>query len=341
MAKSAIAAPEEQKRPGAPASPLSAGWRSLVNRQELAVLAVLLLVGGALSLHTTTFLSPTNLLNVARSFSWFAIAAFGVSMVILIGGIDLSVGAVMALAGLVSAMAATAGLPAPLAFAAGLAAGLATGMVNGILIGRVGLPPFIITLGTMGIARGITLGLTGGAPIRELPPAFRALGQGDLALGPLVLPLPVVWMLTLALLASLLLYRTVLGRYIYTLGSNERALLLAGVPVARVKVVVYTLCGLLAACAGIIMTARLGVAAPTAAAGYELDIIAAAVIGGTSLFGGEGSIVGVLLGATLMQVVRNGLVLMGVPAYWQVLAIGAMILAVVLVDYWRRRRIAH
>jgi ribose transport system permease protein len=149
--------------------------------------------------------------------------------------------------------------------------------------------------------------------------------------------LPVLITLGLALLVSLLLGQTVLGRYIYTLGSSERALLVSGVNTGQIKVLVYTLGGLLAAIGGLLMTARLGVAAPTAALGYELDIIAAAIIGGTSLFGGQGSIVGVLLGAVLMQVVRNGLVLLGFAAYWQTVAIGAMILAAILLDYWQRR----
>ncbi len=337
MAKTAIVA-AKATRPKA-LHYLRSGWRILIGRQELIVLLLLVLVSVALSLRTENFFTSTNLSNVARSFSWFAIAAFGASMVILIGGIDLSVGAVMALAGLVSALAMQMGLPVPLAVLMGLLSGAVVGLINGLLIGRFGLPPFMVTLGTMGVARGVTLGLTGGVPVRDLPAAFRFLGQADLNIGAWVLPLPVIWMCMLALLVALLLNQTVLGRYIYTVGNNERALTLAGVRIARVKAVVYTLSGLLSACAGMIMTARLGVAAPAPMVGYELDIIAAAVIGGTSLFGGEGSIVGVVLGAALMQIVRNGLVLLGVPVYWQVLAIGGMILMVILLDYWRRRRI--
>jgi ribose transport system permease protein len=166
------------------------------------------------------------------------------------------------------------------------------------------------------------------------------LGQAELVLGPLNLPIPVLVMVVLALLVFFLLDRTVLGRYIFTLGGSERALLVSGIDLTQIKVLVYTLCGVLAAIGGVLMTARIGVAAPTAATGYELDIIAAAVIGGTSLFGGEGSILGVLLGAAFMQVLRNGLVLLGFPAYWQSAAIGAMILIALLLDYWRRQRVA-
>lgn len=305
------------------------------------MLALVLLVGAGLSLLSANFYQPTNLLNLARGASWFAVAALGVSMVIVIGGIDLSVGAVMALAGLVCAVGLRAGLPLPLAVGAGLAAGAAVGLVNGTLVARLNLPPFIVTLGMMGVARGLTYGLTNGAPIRDLPPQFRALGQSDVQLGPLTLPASLLAMALLAGLVALLLERTVLGRYIYTLGRDEQALRLAGVPTEQIKTAVYTLSGLLAACGGIMMTAWLGVAAPTAAEGYELDIIAAAVIGGASLFGGEGGVVGVVLGTLLMLMVRNGMVLLGFPAYWQIGAIGAMILVVVLIDYLRRRRLTR
>jgi ribose transport system permease protein len=324
-----------------PTSRTRALLRFLGGRQELVILGLCLLVATVLSLQNANFLQATNLLNLARGISWFAVAALGVGLAILIGGIDLSVGAVMALAGLICAIALQAGLPLPLAIGAGLLSGAAVGLCNGLLVGRFGLPPFIVTLGTMGVARGLTLGLTGGAPLRELPPAFRTLGQADLRLGPLTLPLSLLAMAALAALVALLLDRTVLGRYIYTLGRDEEALRQAGVDTARIKITVYTLSSLLAACGGIIMTSWLGVAAPTAAQGYELDIIAAAVIGGASLFGGEGSVLGVVLGTLLMLMVRNGMVLLGLPGHLQTGAIGAIILAVVLIDYARRRRLAR
>jgi ribose transport system permease protein len=317
--------------------PSQQAWQTWSSRQELFVLLLLLGVGIFLSLRTEVFLTVENLSNLTRYFSWIAIAAIGESMVIMIGGIDLSVGAVMALAGLISALSLRDGLSIPVSVGAGLLTGGAVGWANGVLVGRVHLPSFVVTLGTMSIARGITFGLTGGWPVRDLPAGFHFLGQQDLALGGWNLPMPVLIMLCLALVV-LLLGNTVLGGYIYTLGRDERALLFAGVNLTLVKIVVYTLCGVLAAAGGLLMTARLGVAAPTAASGYELDIIAAAVFGGTSLFGGEGSILGVLLGAAFMQVLRNGLVILGFPAYWQTAAIGAMILAALLIDFFRRRR---
>lgn len=310
----------------------------LVSRSETVLLGLLLLIGLILSTRTETFLTSSNMLNIAYQSSWLAIAAIGVSMVIIIGGIDLSVGALMALAGAVTALSIQAGLPIGLSIVLGLGSSAFFGMINGLLVGQIGLPPFIVTLGIMGIARGLTLGITGGRPIRDLPEAFTRLGQGTLQFGAFSAPLPVIWMLIVALLVAWLLHTTVLGRYIYALGRDEQALLAVGLPTPQIKVLVYTLSGLLAGSGGIILTARLGVAAPTAANGYELDIIAAAVIGGASLFGGEGTVLGAILGAVLMQTLRNGLVQLGTQAYWQVGAIGIMTLIVLLLDYTRRRR---
>ena len=331
--------------PGEPRSRLARGlrrgWRSLIQRQELVVAVLLFLFGILLSMSTSTFFTATNLMNIALSFSWYVIAAFGALMVIIVGGIDLSVGAVMALAGMIGAMALDVGLPLPLALLCGLGSGALVGLINGLLVGRTGLPPFMVTLGTMGITRGIVLSLTSGAPVMNLSPGFRYLGQGEIALGTVVIPLPVIWMLLIAAVMSLLLQQTVFGRYIYTAGQSERALRVAGISPRRVKTVVYTLSGVLAGLAGLILTARLGVAAPMAASGYELDIIAAAVIGGASLFGGQGTVAGVILGASLIQVIRNGVVLLGLSNQnqWQFVTIGSMILVVLLLDYWRRRRV--
>jgi ribose transport system permease protein len=303
----------------------------------MVLLLLLFLVGLFLSLFTDFFFTSRNLSNVARASSWIAIAAFGQCMVIIIGGIDLSVGAVMALAGIVSALCIKAGWPVSTAIMAGLLTGALVGWINGMVISRLKLQPFIVTLGTLSIVRGIIFGLTGGWPVRSLPQSFRFLGQYDLPLGS-GLALSILFMLGVALLVGLLLGQTVLGKYIYTLGSSERALLVSGIDIAQIKVLVYTMCGLLTAIGGLLLTARLGVAAPTAAIGYELDIIAATIIGGASLFGGKGTILGVLLGAVMMQMLRNGLVLLGFPAHWQSVAIGAMILIAVLLDYWRRKR---
>ena len=290
------------------------------------------------SLFTKTFLTANNLQNVSRNFAWITIPAFGESLVIIIGGIDLSVGAVMALSGLITALALRFGLPIPLALVAGLLAGSLVGWINGTLVGRVRFPPFIVTLGTASIVRGIIFGLAEGWPIRDLPLIFRNLGQADVQVGPIAVPVPLIITVLLAILVYIILSKTVLGRYIYSLGENEQALIVTGIGLPNLKIIVYTLCGALTAVGGILMTARLGVAAPTAATGYELNIIAAVIIGGTSLFGGEGSILGVLLGAAFMQILLNGLVLLGLPAYWQSAGLGSMIFIGLLLDLWRQNR---
>jgi ribose transport system permease protein len=317
---------------------LSRFWGATLGRYPVVLLLLLFVVGVLLGLQQQTFFTGPNLLNVARTFSWLAIAAFGESLVIIIGGIDLSVGAAMGLSGLISAQCMQAGLPVLLAVIAGLATGVLVGWLNGTIVAHVKLPPFIVTLGMMSVMQGLTHGLSGGWSVTDLPQGFRMLGQSDLSLGPIPLPLPFVFVLVLAVLVSVLTNRTLLGRYVYALADSEQALRISGVNVAQVKVATYMLCSLLAAAGGLLMTARLGVATPTAATGYELDIIAAAVIGGTSLFGGKGSTLGVLLGAAFMQILRNGLVLLGFPAYWQEAAMGAMILLAILLDYWRRER---
>jgi len=212
------------------------------------------------------------------------------------------------------------------------------GMANGLLITKVHINPFITTLGMMSIARGITYGATGGWPVRGLPKEFNRLGQYDLPVGEWGVPVPVLVMLVLAVFTSIFLGRTTNGRHIYAVGGNEEAARVSGINNRRLKLLVYTACGFFAAAGGILMTARLGVAAPTAADGYELDIIAAVVIGGVSLFGGEGTILGVLIGAALMQTIRTGLNLLGFPTYWQPAAIGAVIIFAIMFDRWQKGR---
>ncbi len=317
-------------------------WGSRVRRisvpQEAGIFVILMLMGVFLSLRTGTFLTSTNLFNVLRAFSWIAISAFGETMVIITAGIDLSVGSIMALSGLTTALALTSGLPVVPAIIVGLLTGTVVGLVNGILVSKANLPPFIATLGTMSIARGICYGLTHGQPVRGFPKSFTFLGQYDVPIGSVAVPLPVIFMVVIAIVMSLFLSRTVWGRHMYAVGGNEEAAKLSGINTGRVKLMVYILSGLLTAIGGLLMTARLGVAAPTAGLGYELDVIAAVVIGGTSLMGGEGTIVGVLIGAAIMQVLRNGLVLMGFPAYWQPAAIGLVIIAAITLDQLRKRR---
>lgn len=316
-------------------------WQSYISVQEAGILIIFLLWCAFLSIATDTFLTTNNVFNMLRSFSWIAIAAFGETLIVLTAGIDLSVGSNMALSGLATALLLTAGVPVPLAVLGGIFAGILVGFLNGGLVTRFRIPPFIATLGMMSIARGVTYGATNGWPVRGLPESFRFLGQGDIPIGPWDVPIPVIVMLVLAVLTSLYLGRTVSGRHIYAVGGNEEATRVTGINTQRLKLFVYVAGGLFAAIGGILMTARLGVAAPTAATGYELDIIAAVVIGGVSLFGGEGTILGVLVGAALMQTIRTGLNLLGFPAYWQPAAIGGVIILAIVFDQWRKERSAE
>ncbi|ACI19619.1 ABC transporter permease [Dictyoglomus thermophilum] len=306
--------------------------------QELGILVILFLLSLFLSLTTETFLTSTNIFNILRAFSWIAISGFGILMVIITGGIDLSVGSVMAMAGLITAMMLKANFGVFLSILGGIFIGGLIGFINGILISKTNLPPFIATLGTMNIARGFCYGVTGGWPVRDLPKSFITLGQYDVPFLGVGIPLPVIFMIVLGIITSIFLNRTSWGYKIYAVGGNEQAARLSGINTGRIKVLVYTLCGALTAIGGILMTARLGVAAPTAALGYELDVIAAAVIGGASLTGGEGTVLGVIIGAAIMQVLRTGMVLLGFPAYWQPSAIGAIIILAIMFDQYRKRR---
>ncbi len=313
-------------------------WRNIVGKPEFGVAVILLVMVVFLTLYTDTFFASTNIFNILRAFSWIAISAFGQCLVIITGGIDLSVGSVMAISGLTSAMLLARHVNVPLAVLAGLLTGLVAGFLNGLMITKGKLPPFIATLGSMFMARGLCYGLTGGWPVRDLPQSFRNLGQYDVPIAGYGVPLPLIFMLACGLLTSLFLSRTVWGYRIYALGGNETATALSGINTNRVKIMVYSLCGFLTAIGGVLMTARLGVAAPTAAAGYELDVIAAVVVGGTSLTGGEGTILGVLFGAAIMQVLRNGLVLTGVSAYWLQAVQGLVIVTASMLDQLRKRR---
>lgn len=318
--------------------------RSTIRSQEFGVFVILVVMSVLLSVYTRVnsgrdlFLTSTNIFNNLRAFSWIAVSAFGQCLVIITTGIDLSVGSVMAWAGLVSAMLLVRGVSVPIAVIAGLAGGAVVGLVNGLMISKGKLPPFIATLGTLLMARGLVSGFTEGQPVRGLGDTFALIGRYDIPIGGIGVPIPLVITLVLAVLVHIFLTRTVWGYRIYALGGNETAARLSGINTTGVKILVYTLCAFLTAIGGIMMTARLGVAAPLAGQGYELDVIAATVVGGTSLSGGEGSILGVLIGAAIMQVLRNGLVLMGVSAYWLQAVQGLVIVVAIMFDQWRKSR---
>lgn len=302
--------------------------------RQFGTVAGLLILGIGLSILSPYFLTTSNLLNVLQQTSINALIAVGMTFVIISAGIDLSVGSIVAFAGVVLATALHAGLPVPVAILVGLGTGALCGLVNGLLVTYGRLPPFISTLGMMSVARGAALVYTDGRPVSGFDESFREIATGRL----FSLPFPVIIMLLVYLLAHFLLTRTRLGRYTYAMGGNEEAALLSGVNVVLHKNVVYALSGLTSGIAAVILTARLNSAQPTAGMMYELDAIAATVIGGTSLMGGEGKLSGTLLGALIMGVLRNGLNLLGVSSFLQQIVIGSVIIVAVLIDSVMKKR---
>jgi len=306
----------------------------LHHARQLGTLSGLLVLGLVLWALTPHFLTLSNLLNVAEQATIIAIVAVGMTFVILTAGIDLSVGSVLAFAGVVMASALHAGAPLPFALLAGLVTGTVCGLVSGLLITLGRLPPFIATLGMMSVARGTALMYTGGRPISGFSENFRWLATGEV----LRVPIPVIVMIGIYAIAFFVLTRTKLGRYTYAIGGNEEATHLSGVNVRFYKTVVYGLAGLFSGLAAILLTARLNSAQPIAGMMYELDAIAATVIGGTSLLGGEGHVLGTLIGALIMAVLRNGLNLLGVSSFLQQVVIGSVIIVGVLIDMALKRR---
>jgi ribose/xylose/arabinose/galactoside ABC-type transport system permease subunit len=283
---------------------------------------------------TPHFLTVSNLLNVAEQTSINAIVAVGMTFVILSAGIDLSVGSIVAVSGVVLGMALRSDQPLALALLLALAVGSTCGLLNGLLVSAGGLPPFIVTLGMMSIARGVALLITEGRPVSGFQPSFRLLATGRLGF----VPAPVIATAIVYLAAHFVLTRTTFGRYVYAIGGNEEATRLSGVAVRFHKTMIYGVSGLMSAAAAIILTARLNSAQPIAGMMYELDAIAATVIGGTSLMGGEGTLGGTLVGALIMGVLRNGLNLLGVSSFLQQVVIGAVIVVAVLLDTVLKRK---
>lgn len=307
----------------------------LFQRRETAALLALVLLFIVLSIvRSQSFPTKENLGIVARQFSMIATMGVGMTMAIVLAGIDLSVGSVLALAGCITALLMTKGISVPLSILAGLLCGAFCGFINGIAIVGVRMPPFIATLGMMSIARGLTYVITGGWPITGLPTSFFFLGQG--MIGPV--PMPVLVMLFCIIIGHIIMSNTAFGRSIYAIGGNEQAAFLSGIKINKVKISVYTLAGLLSGLAGIVMTSRLSSAQPNSGLGIELDVIAAVIIGGASFAGGEGTIIGTFIGAAFMGILRNGLVLLNVSAYWQQVVIGAVIMGAVAIDFLRTRR---
>ncbi|MBL8210742.1 MAG: ABC transporter permease [Bryobacterales bacterium] len=295
---------------------------------------IVLFVGLAIA-SPEHFLSKTNLSSVVRQTAVINLMALGMTLIIISGGIDLSVGAILAMAGLLGTMAMEKGYPILLGIAIGILTGCLCGFANGFMTTRLKINPFIVTLGTMGIIRGLTLIISNGLPVHQIPPAFSYLGEGNLVGVPFVL-----WVLVgCALCTHVILEHTRLGRYTFSIGSNVDAATYAGIHVNLYTTAVYAIGGALTGLAGMIEASRLMTGQPTAGQGYELQAIAAVVIGGGSLRGGEGSVVGTLIGAFIMGLLANGSDLLGISPYVQQAIIGAVIILAVSVDELRKRKL--
>lgn len=302
------------------------GWRELLGRFGLLLAFIAMTV--VLAFLSDRFLTVPNIINVLRQISVNALIAFGMTVVIIGAGIDLSVGSLLAFAGAIMAGTAVAGLDPALSILAGLLTGVVLGAFNGAFVAYGRIAPFVVTLAGLTIFRGMTLVYTGGRPISGLPEAFFVLGNASF----LRVPVPVWIMVLFLLLTHFILRRTSLGRSIYAVGGNEEAARLSGIRVPRVQLFTYAYSGLGAALAALVLTGRLNSAQPTAGTGYELDAIAAVVVGGTSLAGGRGHVWGTLLGALIIGVLNNGMNLLNVSSFYQQIVKGGVILAAVLIE---------
>ncbi|WP_458738106.1 ribose ABC transporter permease RbsC [Bacillus pumilus] len=310
--------------------PLTSNGRFDNIMQKLGPFLGLIILVAIVSILNPAFLEPLNILNLLRQISINALIAFGMTFVILTGGIDLSVGAILALSSALTAGFIVSGMDPILAIIVGCIIGAILGMVNGLLITKGKMAPFIATLATMTIFRGLTLVYTDGNPITGLGSnyAFQLFGRGYF----LGIPVPAITMLLTFIVLWVLLHKTPFGRRTYAIGGNEKAAFISGIKVPRVKIMIYSLAGFMSALAGAILTSRLNSAQPTAGTSYELDAIAAVVLGGTSLSGGRGRIVGTLIGVLIIGVLNNSMNLLGVSSFYQSVVKGIVILIAVLLD---------
>jgi ribose transport system permease protein len=338
----AAATPDGEATAAGAAPPRAAAPKSRVRTlgdiagRESGALVVLLVAIGGLTLASNDFLTGNNLANLARQVSIFGILAIGQLFVILTGGIDLSVGSILALSGAITAQLLVSGFPIPLSMLIGIAVGTVLGILNGLLVTRFKLPPFIATLGMLGIARGVLV-ITDAKTIQGVPDSFQTIANGTI----LGIPNLLIVFLAITAIAWFVLTRTVFGRYVYSVGSNPEAARLAGVPVPLVTGAVYAISGLLAGVGGVLLTARLGAGIPTGGTGFELQAIAACVIGGASLSGARGSAIGAACGAVIIGVLNNGGNLLAINAFYLQIAIGVLILVAVGFDQMNTRASAR
>jgi ribose transport system permease protein len=299
---------------------------------RVGILLVLVLLAALMAALAPNFVSLGNAVNVARSVSINAILAAGMTLVILTGGIDLSVGSILAVSGVTGVLLWSNGIPTPIALLGGVLVGALAGAVNGVFVARFALPAFIVTLGSMTYLRGLAYSLLGGQPLVATELGYRGVGNGSIA----GIPQPVIIMIVVYAVLWFVLERTRFGRHVYAVGGNMEGARLAGINVRRVLMSVYMIGGAAAGVAGVIFSARVLSAQPTAGTGYELDAIAAVVLGGTALAGGRGRILGTLIGAVIIGVLSNGLVLMNVPFFYQLVIKGIVIIIAIGLDSLKR-----
>jgi ribose transport system permease protein len=310
--------------------------KALFEKPEINVLIALLAICIGLSFASPYFLTAKNIVNVLRQFSLIAILAVGQALIIITGGIDLSVGSVVGFTACFGASVARMGAPPIVTLFSILGMGAVVGLTNGTFVTKIGIAPFIATLGMMSIARGLSLLITMGVPIHVDPTWISVFGGGYVG----IFPVSVITMLLIVGIGFIFANNTTLGRNVYAVGNSEKSAKFSGIRVDQVRIMVFTITGVLASICGLILVGQLEGADAFYGNGYELDVIAAAVIGGVSLSGGEGNILGILVGAALMGVLKNAFVLLAVPGYWQVVATGVVIIGAVSLDSLRRKRAA-
>lgn len=308
------------------------GRREILNRYGMIIILFLMVI--IMTAIKPVFINSHNILNIFKQVAVIGTLAYGVTLIIITGGIDLSSGSVVALVGVVTASFAAPGENLIFAIILGLLMGALCGAINGAVLSFTGIPPFIATLGMMTIARGAALLYTNGRPISNIDERFLVLGTGKI--GPI--PVPVIIFLVAGLLTHIILRKSTFGKSIYAIGGNEQAAVVCGLNVKKIKILIYTYAGIMSAVGGIVLTARVSSGNPTAGLSYELDAIASAVIGGTSLTGGVGLVSGTIIGALIIGVLNNGLTLIGVSPYWQQVVKGLIIMGAVILDAYKNKK---
>lgn len=312
-------------------------WRKLSSNKEVGILIPLIVIIVVTSVINPVFLDADNLINLLRSISITLIGAIGMTFVLISGGLDLSVGSILALSGMVAGFCMSeAALPYPVAIVLGLLAAVAVGYANGFIITRFGIPPLIVTLGMMNVARGIVNVMSKGRPYSGFPDEFNNIGLGDF----LGIPYSVYIAFGLAIAAYFILKYTVFGRSVMAIGGNEETARVSGIDVNKNKIGTYVLVATLSGLAGIVMAARLSTSQANAGTGWEMTVISSVVIGGTSMFGGSGSIPGTIIGVAIMEVLTVAMTILRIDPYWQKIVVGAIIILAVGIDTYRRKRMS-